>query len=537
MFEMNLAEKQFQEQIKAAEQHLETERNVLVTQCQRRDSAQEKEYYMCTFDADEEFDEAASFLTRFGFVCLRNMVSDEKRLRLESKINAWLESLQTGLNCNDFSTFVNSKMPDNFSNGVLDGIVPPSFAETREKSAKKTELVNDANLPHFRCGKSSQSVMNREHGKEVHALVNNNPEMTERFLTEMPIYSVAREAPGNDDEINTELQTVAEMRYRFDTLSNSQEAWNIRTDPKIYRFFRRILQAGDDLLVSIDRFAYQRPIQSRPRGSTEDWKNNYEHRPVWEHNPFWKGDPLLITKNLSEAESTSMRAQKTYNKVCDGSLFMAQSHRKQQGSKKRKLVEEDYADKPCLPFFSGYQGILAVCDMPIDGGAVNLVAGFHIVYKDYAMAHVEEWSNTTENIIHAQKGDEMAERLVLKNAVSIAMRAGTMLIYDKRLPRWGSPNRRVAKPTVAMFISMWPREPIYDAAYRRIRALSVRYGIRCTALRHLTGHSATAPRWKREFATEIYNSYNMPLFTELGLCLLGVRNFTTALVQKSLKVE
>lgn len=562
--------------IKEMSAHLTRERDEALKYHQKQEQQQQrigqgKEFYMITFDPDTQGAEAIEFLTRFGFVCLRDAVSLQKLQRLRARINAWLESIQTGLQPGDWSTFINANMPDNFTSGVLDGVAPPELRKTKRKAdayesimlAASSDVGNNfesvvasssdpASTIGLCCGSTPpNSILNRENLVDVHAVAENNDALTEQFRATLPVYAVAREAPAvpvgvasssrngavpYEDELLCESRVVSEFRFRVDTLTHSQEAWDVRTDARIYRFFRRLLASGDDLLVSIDRFLYQRPLLARAKSSTEDWKNNYEQRPTWEQNPYWQGDPLCMTTVQQKRESKQQEKKQEQKKNDDGARMMTQvCKRPRKVCKKGDAREEEESEEegdiePCTALFTGYQGLLALEDMTVDGGAVSLVPAFHTVYQDYAAAHAAEWRNVVDNVVRAQKTDKMAQSLVVENGIQIAMRAGTMLVYDKRLPRWGSVNRRENTPAIGMFISMWPRQPDFDAAYRRVRALSVRYGIRCTALRHLTGHSATPARWKRAVPASIYNNYSMPKFTELGLCLLGVRRYSDEVV-------
>lgn len=571
--------------------------------------------FMKTFDSDADCDEAMAFLTRFGFVCLRNVVSAEKRTQLRARVDRWLDSLQCGLKVGDWTTFVNSNMPDNFSSGALDGVAPPTQSVLEQmQSDRASERVGE----HFgyaaslRCGATpAQTVPHRETGNDVQVVVDGDPLATRKCRVELPVYTVASEMPSTalrarsrqnafsasfsssssttaavaaaaeNDEFASETAMISDLRYRFDTLTHSQEAWDVRSDPRIYRFFRTLLHAGDDLLVSIDRFLYQRPLLSRPKNLTEDWKNNFEQRPLWEQNPFWRGDPVLTRCSPAQTGRKSIKGGKREEneraKRADGTTFMTQcfrrprkrrriaqktnvlkdnrsnllsairgeQHIEQKGSTSLEIEgsgggggggEGEAAESdsnsaiPLTPLFTGYQAFLALDDMTIGGGAFFLVPGFHTIYQDFAMAHAEEWSGIVENVVRARADDPLVQQLVFPNAVSIPLRAGTMLVFDKRIPRWGSPNRRARSTACGMYISMWPRDPVFDAAYRRVRALSVRFGVRCTAMRHLTGHSTSAPRWKRAVPAAVYQNYVMPRFTELGLCLLGVRRYNAEIL-------
>lgn len=540
----------------------------LETQCQlvrREYQCAEQEQFMITFDPDEQATEAVAFLTRFGFVCLRDAVSKEKRDRLRVRVDAWLRSLGTGMDPGQWDTFINERMPDNYTTGVLDGVAPPNptesavpshvaayetmmalastsnqqeagkeeAVEVKTEESSTTEFVhpvghsfydddgdgdNDGNGEkpvRLHCGITARgSVPHRQQMVDMRA-IGESDSATERYVSDTPIYNVAREAPGLKDDLAVETRAVRDLRCRFDTLTHAQEAWDVRTDARLYRFFRRILNAGDDLLVSIDRFIYQRPLRGRPHNTPENW-NNFERRPTWEQNPYWSSDPLCTPRQPKN----------------DGSYMMLQK-KKRQRRKRTDTTTALQSSNIKKPSFTGYQGILALEDLTSDGGAPFIVPGFHNVYTAYAQGHAQEWSKVMNNLVRAREDDPLAEALIMSKSVQIAMRRGTMLVYDKRVPRWGSLNARADVPAVAMFITMWPREPAFDAAYRRMRALSVRYGLRCTAMQHLMGHVATPPRWKRSVPRTIYKNYQMPLFTELGLCLLGVRRYTGAIVQSA----
>ncbi len=554
---------------------LSHEKEVLLRHCQQRDS--DDIFFIQTFDPESQFEEALQFLTRFGFVCLAEMVSAEKTRKMREKVDVWLHALQRGIVIGDWKTFVNKNMQDNYCSGLLDGIAPPNIdsvrkedaaddegqdgdyesimtfakstgtmigennglrAETVREGEQKTEIVCASRSK--TCVVSSAvekvaknafsvglvkkgSILCKQGIQDVHAR-SAKEEETNQFKTVTPIYSVAAESPlykkgkEDGDEISLESTTIRDFRFRFDSLSHSQEAWDIRTDVRMYKFFHRLLQSGNNLLVSIDRFIYQRPLKMRPTALAEDWKNNHEKRPMWEQNPYWRGDPALSTVPSGSIDKK------------DGSYFMTQTCKRPRKPKGMQEIVDPC--RPFLPFFTGYQGILALEDMVEQGGAVVLVPSFHTIYEEYAKSKAFEWSKVVENVVRADGDDEETQSLMLNNGIPVGIRKGTFLVYDKRIPRWGSANRSSNVPTVAMFISMWPKNALFEQAYRRVRALSVRYGIRCTAMRHLTGHSATAPRWKTANSKDCYAGYEMPCFTELGLCLLGVRDYSAELLQQ-----
>eukprot|EP01114_Cavostelium_apophysatum_P018944 TRINITY_DN5966_c0_g1_i1.p1 TRINITY_DN5966_c0_g1~~TRINITY_DN5966_c0_g1_i1.p1 ORF type:complete len:380 (-),score=76.73 TRINITY_DN5966_c0_g1_i1:51-1190(-) len=112
------------------------------------------------------------------------------------------------------------------------------------------------------------------------------------------------------------------MLERPDYLSHSQEAWNNRTAPKVYKAFSTLLNETD-LLCSFDRFAFMRPVLKKPKGSKDEWKTKKK----WLH---WDQD--LQTE----------------------------------------------------PDFVRVQGVLALADTTVREGGLQLVPGCHHIFKEWA---------------------------------------------------------------------------------------------------------------------------------------------------------
>ena len=95
-----------------------------------------------------------------------------------------------------------------------------------------------------------------------------------------------------------------------------------------------------------------------------------------------------------------------------------------------------------LPIPFGLQGILYLADTAADQGAFTCVPGFH--------RRIEDWLRALP-----PDADPRREDLGVFTRVSVAARAGDMIIWHQALPHGASPNR-ASRPRIVQYIALNP---------------------------------------------------------------------------------
>jgi hypothetical protein len=299
-------------------------------------------------------------------------------------------------------------------------------------------------------------------------------------------------------------QLLRKLPLRIDRCTHLEPLWTARTDPNLYRTFANLLQTSQ-LYTNVGQVHFMRPKRARPSELNEDWRSHIK-------TTFWDRPPP--------------------------------------------------ADE-----FGGFYGLQVLVDAPEEVGGLELVPGFHQVYGDWlrlqqnninnsggaAVASIRESSKQSKQTVHkafltkkSESGNahsgrvllpkkQYADRLVNGNLCRIAVRAGTVIIVDRRLPIRTYANNSADRPFCAMEVSMVPRllDPLLDNTARRLRRVAYERGVRFTSLPALTGHFAsTWTRWRREVPEQCaVERYQCAQLSVLGECLLGARLFDTVLLQ------
>jgi hypothetical protein len=105
---------------------------------------------------------------------------------------------------------------------------------------------------------------------------------------------------------------------------------------------------------------------------------------------------------------------------------------------------------PPVPF--GLQGILYLVDTAADQGAFTCVPGFH--------RRIDDWLNALP-----PEADPRREDLGVFERVSVAARAGDMIIWHQALPHGASPNR-AKRPRIVQYITLNPTTSEHRAVWR-----------------------------------------------------------------------
>lgn len=233
---------------------------------------------------------------------------------------------------------------------------------------------------------------------------------------------------------NVTLQDTSQPRARFDPVTHCPAAWQIRTDERLHRVFSRLLNE-DDLRVSVDRILYQRPMAKRPAAVQESWRC-YERRPTLEYN--------------------------------------AHQGKHSGGS-------------------AGYQAVVALTHADGDSGAPVVCPGFAAIYDLFAHGQRGAWSGGTPPLRLDPGTSPLAKTLIANHGVTVPMQRGHVLLLDRRVPRWGSPNARGADAFAALCVRYF--QPTAAAAQQvQLCAAALRHGLRFTHSADLTGHCGGSVR-------------------------------------------
>jgi hypothetical protein len=299
-------------------------------------------------------------------------------------------------------------------------------------------------------------------------------------------------------------QLLRKLPLRVDRCTHLEPLWTARTDPNLYRTFANLLQTSQ-LYTNVGQVHFMRPKRARPSELNEDWRSHIK-------TTFWDRPPP--------------------------------------------------ADE-----FGGFYGLQVLVDAPEEVGGLELVPGFHQVYGDWLRLQQNNINNSSgaaiASIRHPRKQSKQnmhkayynkksesgggahsgrvllpkkqyADRLVNGNMCRIAVRAGTVIIVDRRLPLRTYANNSVDRPFCAMEVSMVPHllDPLLDNTARRLRRVAYESGVRFTSLPALTGHFAsTWTRWRREVPEQCAaERYQCAQLSVLGECLLGVCGYSAKML-------
>jgi hypothetical protein len=110
----------------------------------------------------------------------------------------------------------------------------------------------------------------------------------------------------------------------------------------------------------------------------------------------------------------------------------------------------DVSLAPPIPF--GLQGILYLVDTAADQGAFTCVPGFH--------RRIDDWLNALP-----PGADPRREDLNVFDRVSVAARAGDLIIWHQALPHGASPNR-AKRPRIVQYITLNPTAAEHNPVWR-----------------------------------------------------------------------
>ncbi|KAF2071282.1 hypothetical protein CYY_007389 [Polysphondylium violaceum] len=183
-----------------------------------------------------------------------------------------------------------------------------------------------------------------------------------------------------------------------------------RTNPNVFKVFSKLLK-NEDLLTNHDRCCFFRPTLMNKSFSTRDNVH-------LDMNPFnWMGDG---EKQRQELDAL------TYARVGE---FIVENN---QPSKADGLQ---------------LQAVLNLENNHVEDGGYVAVPGFHHEFVEYFRAKKPEYESPSLNFDKKE--------MVFKLAKRIAMRKGSMVIWNQQIPH-GSFGNKSYKPRFAQFIKMFP---------------------------------------------------------------------------------
>eukprot|EP01113_Clastostelium_recurvatum_P011523 TRINITY_DN15884_c0_g2_i1.p1 TRINITY_DN15884_c0_g2~~TRINITY_DN15884_c0_g2_i1.p1 ORF type:complete len:390 (-),score=48.27 TRINITY_DN15884_c0_g2_i1:44-1213(-) len=226
-----------------------------------------------------------------------------------------------------------------------------------------------------------------------------------------------------------------------------------RTHPNVYDVFRTILRE-DDLLVNHDRCCLFRPTTSfissgHPHHPESSWitKPNLH----LDMNPWaWLGDGEECRRTLDSL---------TYEKLND-------------------FIHEN--NQPSHTDGIQLQGVLNLYDNMDEDGGFHCVAGFLHFFEEY-------FSKLPPNMETASYNWQTRDPL-FSQATRVTMRAGSMVVWDQRMPHGSLPNKG-GRIRSAQFIKMFPTRTV-SSQRRSVRRAAI--GRQLANLTMIHNHKADA---------------------------------------------
>eukprot|EP01080_Neovahlkampfia_damariscottae_P012488 gene12488-6236_t len=178
------------------------------------------------------------------------------------------------------------------------------------------------------------------------------------------------------------------------------QAFLNRLNPNVYESFSNIL-GTKDLWTSIDRYGIMRPTKNvKINGEIKDmekWKTTQK----WLH---WDLNPWEIKNKTPPTFNT-----KQFN-------FLSENN-------------DNYQEEFKV------QGLISLLDSTENDGGFLCVPGFHKKVIEWASANVKQKSPKTSNFVMVPKEDE-----IQKYVQKITVKAGSLIIWNSRLPHCNYPN-------------------------------------------------------------------------------------------------
>jgi len=221
-------------------------------------------------------------------------------------------------------------------------------------------------------------------------------------------------------------------------LATQRWAFMNRQNENIYQVFKTILDT-DELLVSHDRFGVMRPTKQvlLKDGQTRRDFPEYVSREKWMH---WDMNPFKLL--LSEEEKKEAMASPDNIITRDVHSFFI-SENNETLTNYRKL-----------------QGLVALSDSTENDGGFLCVPTFHKLVNDWANANYESMgSRFKSDYVTVPERDPLRDQ-----GVKIAVRAGSLVVWDSRLPHCNYPNNSDQFRYV-QYIKMFPQTkdtPIFN---------------------------------------------------------------------------
>jgi len=213
-------------------------------------------------------------------------------------------------------------------------------------------------------------------------------------------------------------------------VATEASAFRNRQNPNVYQAYSKIL-GTEELFVSVDRFGVMRPttqvlqkdgvsrVDYPEYGTEEKWLH-------WDLNP-WK----LLPKN---AETANTEVSDYEIDIRDPGFFITENN-----------------DTSFLPPYFKVQGLVALTDCTEDDGGFLCVPGFQ--------KEINQWAEANEGLYERKKDKTYvsvpSNDSIVDRAVKIPIRAGSLLIWDSRLPHCNFPNHS-DKFRIVQYIKMFP---------------------------------------------------------------------------------
>eukprot|EP00117_Sycon_ciliatum_P035389 scpid72172/ scgid26841/ len=220
-----------------------------------------------------------------------------------------------------------------------------------------------------------------------------------------------------------------------------------RQNPKIYSAFATLMQR-QDLLVNQGRLGMFRPtrVKDEPDTINQKWKTAYSLH--WDLNPWrYSLDDAIFQRDAKKHQKESQQ-QLTYEEPCD---FIKENS--EIGSEKDGSIN--------------VQGLINFADNQVEDGGFQIVVGCH--------HHMAKWADSCKESM----GVRMRHRTLVKvdcddplygQPQRVAMRAGSMVIWDQRMAHGSAPNDS-CNPRMCQFIKVLPAYSGTSQARNRARVV------------------------------------------------------------------
>lgn len=220
---------------------------------------------------------------------------------------------------------------------------------------------------------------------------------------------------------------MEELGMLGNQIATQHSAFINRQNEHVYQVFKSII-GRDDLHVSLDRFGVMRPTKQvlLADGKTRRDFPEYQTREKWMH---WDLNPFKLTSGCDKTSQDGKQSFTSIDSIDVNAFFCLEGNR----------TCTDYRQ---------VQGFIALSESTEEDGGFICVPTFHKHILEWARANREY--ETTLDFVSVPNHDPLRNQ-----GCKIPVRAGSLVIWDSRLPHCNYPNNS-DKFRYVQYVKMFP---------------------------------------------------------------------------------